>query len=222
MREFLLNNLIFILVVLFLVFGFLRGRELGLVKKIMSIGMLIATIIITRVFTPYVVNIVKDFTNIEATISDMIYEAFNKTDFFDSKLNIGILGKIAGTENLMENMKNTVATSVAGIIINIMCGVAVFLLTLILLKILFRVLDVIDYIPVVGEINKLLGGAFGLFESLIVIWLVFAVIRAFDNNIPAVHDIVEKINNNFLIKFLYEHNSVYNFFASFFGAFKKV
>ncbi|MCQ2609708.1 MAG: CvpA family protein [Lachnospiraceae bacterium] len=222
MREFILNNLIFILVVLFLVFGFIRGRELGLVKKIMSIGMLIATIIITKVMTPHVVNIIKDVTNIEATISDMIYEAFNKTDFFDSKLNIGILGNITGTEGLLDNMKNTVATSVANVIINIMCGIAVFLITMILLKIIFRILDIIDYIPVVGEINKLLGGCFGLFESLLVVWLVFAIIKAFDNNIPAVHDIVEKISANFFIKFLYDHNSVYNFFASLFGAFKKV
>ena len=119
MREIILNNLIFILVVLFLVFGFLRGKELGLVKKVMSIGMLIATIIITRVVTPIVVNVVKDFTNIEATISDMLYEAFNKTSLFDNRLNVGALGNIVGTEGLVDNMKNTVATSVAGVIINI-------------------------------------------------------------------------------------------------------
>ena len=215
MKEFFLDNIIFIFLILILIFGFLRGRELGLVKKVMSLGMLIATIIITKFLTPKAVLIIKDVTNIESTITDIIYQAFEKTNVFDSKLNIDAIKNIIGTSELFDNMKNQIATGIANVIINVGCSIAVFILIFIILKIIFKLLDVVDYIPVIGSINKFLGGVLGVFEAMLFIWVVFAVIRALDDNIPAVHDVVMKINNNPYVKYIYDHNSVYNFFLSF-------
>lgn len=214
MREIILNNLIFILIAIFLVANFLSGFEKGFIRKVISIATIIVTIVVTKHFTPSIVETVKNMTNIEATINTRIYEAFIETNVFDT-LNLGALEKFLGTDAMQSMIRDKIATSLTGIILNLVCGIALFIFTFLVIKIIIKLLDFIDYIPVVGEINKILGGIFGVIEALIIIWLVFAVVKVFEN-IPAVNTAIKQINNNFLVKALYDNNVIFDFFSNLF------
>lgn len=219
MQEFILKNLITIIFVLLLVYSYIKGFSVGFLKKILSFGSIIVAIIVTRFFTPTVANFLKDMTNIESTLTASIYDAIIKNDFYD-QINIPWLQDTIDTGSIQESIKNGLCTNIANSIINLVCGIAVFVVAIILVRILLKVLDVVDFIPVVGQFNKLLGGVFGICEMILVVWIVFMVLKALEN-IPQVKVLTDNIKSSFLAGYFYNNNLLYSFFASVFSAFTK-
>lgn len=217
MQEFILKNLITIIFILFLVYGFIKGFAVGFLKKVLSFGSIIVTIIATRFFTPMVSNFVKDVTNIESTLTALIYDSIIKNNFYD-QINIPWLNGSVDTGNIQESIRNGICTNIANAIINLVCGIIVFIVVLILIKIVLKVLDIVDFIPVVGQLNKILGGAFGIFEMILIVWIVFTIFRALEN-VPQIKILTDNIKGSALVGYFYNNNFIFNFFANLFSAF---
>lgn len=213
MQNFLMSNLIFILVILFLLFGLITGFKMGFLKKLLSFGSIIISIFCTKTFTPEVVKIVKDYTNIQSSLSDNLNKTFNETSILD-KMDLSKIQNVIDIESMNLSIKEYVSTNLSNLILNILCGIAVFLVTMLILKIIIKFLDIVDIIPIVGQINKLFGGVLGVFQSLLLIWIVFAVLK-FLSVLPPVKDVItNNIENTFFLNYIYENNIVYNFFAN--------
>lgn len=213
MQNFLMSNLIFILVILFLVFGLISGFKMGFLKKLFSFGSIIISIFCTKTFTPEVVKIVKDYTNIQASLSDNLNKTFNETSILD-KMDLSKIQNVIDIESMNMSIKEYVSTNLSNLLLNVLCGIAVFLITMFILKIIIKFLDIVDIIPIVGQINKLLGGALGVLQSLLLIWIVFAVLK-FLSVLPPVKDVItNNIENTFFLNYIYENNIIYNFFAN--------
>lgn len=219
MQEFILKNLITIIFLILTVFEFVKGFSQGFVKKILSFGSIIVTIIATKAFTPTIVNMVKDVTNIESTLTSLIYDAIINTNLYDS-LDMPIIKNSIDTGNLQVSIKDGLCLNLANIIINIACGIVVFIVVLLLIKLILKVLDVIDYIPVVGQLNKLLGGVFGILEFIIILWIIFTVLRALDG-VPQIKVIVDNIKDSFIVGPIYNNNVVYDFLSNIFSGIAK-
>lgn len=217
MQEFILKNLITIIFILLLIYGFMKGFAVGFLKKILSFGSIIVTIIATRFFTPVVSDFVKDVTNIESTLTAMIYDSIIKNNFYN-QVDIPWLNSAIDTGSIQETIKNGLCTSIANAIINLSCGIAVFIIVMVLIKIVLKVLDIVDFIPVVGQLNKLMGGVFGVFEIVLVTWIVFTVFRALEN-IPQIEVVINNIKDSAMVGYIYNNNLVYNFFINLFSAF---
>ena len=198
-------------------YGFVQGFSKGLLKKVLSFGSIIVTIIATKYFTPVLSNFVKDVTNIESTLTSAIYEALVKSTVYDS-LSVEWVQKSIDTGNIAENLKAGICTNIANAIINLGCGIVIFIVVLILIKILLKVLDVVDYIPFVGQINKILGGVFGVLEVLLITWVVFTILKVFEN-FTEVSVIVNNIKQSPIVGVLYNNNFVYNFLSNLFAIF---
>lgn len=218
MQEFLLNNLITILFIILVLYSFFNGFQLGLIRKLLSLGTIILTIIATRFLTPVVANAVKDITNIESTLTNIIYESLVKGRDFDS-LNIPFLQNSVNTGNIESTMKDVLCNGIANAIINLLCGIAVFIVVLILLKILIRVFDLVNYVPIIGELNKILGGVLGVLEILIVISILFTIIKVFENMSP-INTVVENIKKSPIVGSLYENNVIFNYLSNLFSNLK--
>ena len=217
MQGFILENLITLLIIVYLLYGLIKGFNSGLLKLILSLGSLIVTIIITRTFTPAVASIVKDVTNIESTLTERIYNAFITTNAFDS-FNLNLFN-IQNTGELNETIKNTICSNYANIIINIISGVGLFIASILILKFVIRVLDIVDYIPMVGQLNKILGGLAGVAQSLIVIWIIMVIVRVFEN-MPQVQNVIKNIQKSPIAWNIYTNNVIYDFLANLFPVFK--
>ena len=217
MQGFILENLITLLIIIYLAYGLIKGFNSGLLKLILSLGSLVVTIIITKTFTPMVASIVKDVTNIESTLTERIYNAFITTNTFDS-FNLNLFN-IQNTGELNETIKNTICSNYANIIINIISGVGLFIASIIILKFVIKVLDIVDYIPMVGQLNKLLGAAAGVVQSLIIIWIIMVIIRVFEN-MPQVQNVIRNIQKSPIAWTIYTNNVIYDFLANLFPVFK--
>ena len=217
MQELFLKNLITIIFIALSIYGYVKGFATGFLKKVLSIGSLIVTIIATRYLTPVVSEMVKDITNIESTLTAIIYDSIVKNNFYD-QINIPWLGSALGTGSIQEVIKNGICTNIANAIINLICGVFVFIVVLIIIRILIKVLDVVNYIPVVGQLNKILGGIFGIFEVVVITWILFTILRALES-LPQVKVLTDNIKDSFIVSIIYKNNIIFNFFANLFSAF---
>ena len=217
MQVFILENLITLLIIIYLAYGLIKGFNSGLLKLILSLGSLVVTIIITKTFTPMVASIVKDVTNIESTLTERIYNAFITTNTFDS-FNLNLFN-IQNTGELNETIKNTICSNYANIIINIMSGVGLFIASIIVLKFVIKVLDIVDYIPMVGQLNKILGAVAGVAQSLIIIWIIMVIVRVFEN-MPQVQNVIRNIQKSPIAWNIYTNNVIYDFLANLFPVFK--
>lgn len=214
MQEFIIKNLITILVILLFVYNVIRGFSMGFLQKLFSLGSLILTIIFTKVFTPIFSNIVKDYTNAEATISDWVYSKFIDTNIFND-LKVTSIGKALNIGDINQTIKDEICSKWADVIINLLCGIVVFLATFFLIKFLVKVLDFIDYVPIIGQFNKILGGAVGAVESILIIWIIFSILHIAEG-IPEVANIVNKIEKSTFTGYLYSNNIIYSFFSNLF------
>lgn len=219
MQEFIFKNLILILFVLFLISGFIKGFSYGFLKKVLSLGSIIITIVATKFFTPVVSVMLKNVTNVEATLSDLLYKTIIESSTYD-QLNLEGIANVFNTGDITESLKNTLCNNIANAIINLVCGIVVFIVVLFLVRLAIKVLDIVDYIPVVGQFNKLLGGVLGVIEVVLFTMIIFTILRVFEA-IPQVGTLSENIKASPVIGPLYENNLIYNFFSNLFSILKK-
>lgn len=238
MQEFILKNLITILFIIFLVYGFVRGFSQGFAKRLLSIGSIIVAIIATKFLTPIVAGIVKDATSIESSLTDMFYNIVANTGYFDSlnlqvgganlnssngsimdfiSKNIGGLSIGLNTEEILQSIKDTICVGIANAIINLVCGIVVFIAMLIVIKILVHALGIIDYIPILGQINKFLGGVLGVVEVIIAVWIILTIVRVLET-VPQIGVLAKNINESFIIGYFYKNNLIYSFLSNLFLA----
>ena len=210
----IVTAMITILTVLFFVFSVRKGYQMGFFKKLFSIASLIIAIILTKIFTPNVVLLVKDYTNIKATISNALYNVFKNTNAFD---NIAIDGikNIFNIGNMNESIQDFISNTVTEGILVAFCGIITFIAFIILLKIIFRLLDFVDFVPVIGQLNKVLGGGLGIIEALFILWILFLIIRML-TIVPQFKTVEEYINNSLITSSIYNNNLIYNFFVNLF------
>ena len=219
MQEFIFKNLILILFILLIISSFIKGFSLGFLKKVISLGSIILTIIATKVFTPVVSVGLKNVTNIEATLSDIIYKTIMESSTYD-KLNLEGIATVFNTGDISNTLRDTLCNNIANAIINLICGILVFIVALILIRLAIKMLDIVDYIPVVGQFNKLLGGILGVVEVVIFTMILFTVLRAFEA-IPQVSTLTDNIKASPIISALYNNNIIFNFFSNLFSVLKK-
>lgn len=217
MQEFILKNLINIFLIIFFIYGFIKGFGEGFLKKVLSFGSLILTVIITKYLTPIVATSIKDITNIESTLTSIIYDSITKSNSYD-KLNVEFFKSIIDTDSIGKSIKDGLCTNIANSIINLICGILVFIIVLILIRIILKLLDVIDYIPVVGQFNKMLGGFLGVIEVIFIIWIIFTILSVLEN-IPKFSTFINYINESFIAKILYDNNLIKGFLSNLFANF---
>ena len=214
MQDFILKNLLLIFVVLYIFLSVRKGYIEGFFRKALSLTSILIAILVTRIFTGTVVIFVKDYTNIQSTITDALSKAFVDTNIFD-KINLTELQKILDTKELSELSAEFIANNLTDLFLNAICSIALFIFTMIALKIVIRILDILDFIPVIGKINKIIGAILGCIEAFMVLWLVFFVIKVFAN-VPQVKIIENYIEQTFFVGNLYNNNIIYNFFSALF------
>ena len=208
----MIENLITIFFLVLLVFSFCSGYAKGMIKMVVSFASVIISVVLTRIFAPVVADALKNATNVESTLTSKIYGMIMKTRVYDT-INIPFMEKVLDTGNLEETIKNNLSTQIANAIINLLCVIVVFIVVLLIIKLIIKILDIINYIPVIGKINKLLGGVIGVLETVVIIWILFAILKSL-NSIPEVNIITEHIKSSYIVGSLYNSNYIYDFFLN--------
>lgn len=218
MKDIIFQNLITIIYVFILIFGFIRGFKQGIIKKVLSLGTIIFSIIATKYLTPIVANMIKSATNCEATLTDFLYKLFESSSAFD-KLEVMADKRMLDTGKIGSSIKDGLCTNIANSLINLACAIVIFIIIFFCIKLIINILDIINDIPILGQINKLLGGALAIFEVVLVTWILFAVLKVVEDA-PQLSVVVENIEKSPILSALYKNNVVYAYLSQLFMKFK--
>lgn len=175
-------NWIDIIVVCILIYAIIKGLSLGLVVSMFNIIQVILSVVITKIYYPYISGYI--FNN------PKIYNVFKR-----------IISKFANSQLILNSLLK--------LTINIFSMIIMFSLISILISLLLEVFSFILRVPVLKQLNKIGGIIFGLIEGLFIIYLLNILLSPIASIYPS-SLIGEGILNSFTSNYLKDMNLMFN------------
>lgn len=211
-----------IVLLIILIFGFV-GYKRGFVKTAFGMASFFVAIILAFCLYKVAAYTLAERTEIDEWIYNTIagkvtQEETQTSNDLENKKESQSLEE--AVKNLPENMKEQlgldevkdqtkaiVAERVTEIALNIISFVGIYVVARIALAIVCFVLDKLMLLPVLKQVNEIMGLIIGIVQGLLGICMVLAIIT-FLTSICGMDAIIAYINNSVIAKFLYENNFI--------------
>lgn len=219
-----------ILIIAACVWGFKRG----FVKEIVSAFFMILSFLMVWVINPYMNGFIRNYTPVYDTVHEKCQglvedqldgqKSLNKTEqseFVDSMPVPELLKKSLIQNNTVETYQQLavssftdyVADSLAVMAVNGISFLVSYLLSVIVIRLLGYILDVLAKLPVINGINKAAGAVVGGAKCVVIIWVVFLALTLLCNTQFGQKG-MELIQNDVFLNFLYSQNIFIKVFMS--------
>ena len=212
------------------------GFRKGFVKEIVSIFFMLLSFLLVWLINPYVNTFIREYTPVYKVVEENFQDLVEKQ--IGDKKSIGKDEQ----EQLMENLNlpdilknklienNTVETyqylavqtfadyvsdSLAVMVVNGVSFLISYILSVIVIRLLGIILDILSKLPVINGINKIAGGVVGGAKCVIFIWIALLVLTLLCNTEvgKAGMDLVQK---DTVLNWLYEQDVFVKVFMSVF------
>ncbi len=227
-------NLVLGAVILIILICAVIGLKRGLIKSIYSIISMILAIVLTIFISPYISKWMRSNDTIMNFFSEKIEQTIkfdedkntskNKEevivslglpDFIEEVLIENNTGEMYNALKVQkDNVKQYIITSIACMVINAVAFVATFLIIRLLLWLISFILDIVSKLPVINQINKLLGLFLGIFQGFVYIWLFCILLMMFGLGDFGQY-VYGAIKENAVLTFIYDHNLILNVVTDF-------
>lgn len=223
------GNILLIGVIAFLALCVFNGYRKGFLKIALSMVAMIATIIIVGILNPYVSRFLMEHTGLYETIKEGTQEFVD--DIIDTELNVAISTRTdevfaidhltlpkAIREKLIEDnnsviyealgvngFKDYVSSYLACMILNAISFIGTLLIAGFLVRVVFVMADIIERVPGIKGMNKMVGMVFGFLQGIIIIWVACLVVTAFGATKTG-QQILEMIHDSTVLSFIYNNN----------------
>lgn len=216
-------------VILFLALMFYVGFKKGFIKILLSLIATVIAFILAIVLAGPVETYIKEKTPLYDSLKKQMTEYVEKyvEDSVDMagldsqkeaikelKLPSSIQDKLID-DNTAEmkldmgvaSFSEYLAASLADILIQAATVLILFIIIKIILKVLISVLNVISHLPLINELNKSLGGVFGLVEGVCILWVVCLALTAISGTEMG-EQVLSAISSNNILNFIYSNNII--------------
>ncbi|MGN0293546.1 MAG: CvpA family protein [Lachnospiraceae bacterium] len=216
-----------IVIAAILIISTVLGLKDGGLRTFWSIGCSIAAIILSVMLSPTISEFMTDQVHlnhyVEVNVLEYLQEKAEKDlekaeadiqNQFINELELPASWRKAIIKNntAKEREKNPaesfleyVSRSIAEISVKVLSFILTFILVAVILKMLSTMFGIIDKIPLLRQVNKLVGMGAGFIRGLIIIWLIMIVV-AFVRNYEWGQAVLVMILNNPVAAFFYHHN----------------
>ncbi len=192
-----------IVVVLLIVLGALSGHKKGLVGILVGFAALILSIVLAFMFQSVVADAIYN-TGIGPKVADIAKTNIQKMIDNGENVDKSIYGKVLSSTVTEDNIVQA-SENISRFVMKGLSFIAIFLIVRIICYILQMILNVVFNLPILSTINSTGGTAVGALSVLIKIWILLALV-SFVAPLPMFDGIITRINETFLIKFLYNNN----------------
>lgn len=223
-------NWLLIIIAVGLAFCMLHGYKKGFIRILFSLVSIVLAIAFVTLATPYICTYLEDHTplktNIEAKClehiqvsakDNMAEEAGNQQKTLtDAGITLpsGIFEKMLdqGVSTANDALEQTgayqaLADSLSHFIVNGIAFFAAFVIATIALFIIARVLNLIAKLPLIRNVNHLLGVIAGFVQGMVLIWLFLYLVAVCCTSSFGIM-MLDYINESMLLSYLYNHNLV--------------
>lgn len=213
----------------------IKGHRDGFIKTIFSIFTIFLALLLAVFAGPFVSRTLQKNESLMNGVTKQISKAFafeeGKTDKKSSKPTVKEKDKIsqekiirelrlpsAITKSLLENNNSEaykamavksftdyVSRYLAIIILNAAAFILVFVISIILLYLLARVLDLISRLPIINGLNKTAGLLVGILNGLIIIWILCIFLTVFSTT-GIGKSLYVYINDSWILSSIYNNN----------------
>ncbi|MBQ3111127.1 MAG: CvpA family protein [Clostridia bacterium] len=165
-----------------LVFSLIMMKRGGM-KAILSLGGFALSIVVASMLYPALTDMVYETPlpeNLEKIVSEAI--VVEDEDEFETLDTLPDFIKNALTESAetaVESISRSLAAAVTRLIINIIIFVLLIVVTKVCISLLSGTLNIVTKLPVLHELNALVGFVCGLVISLVIVWIAVALTGAF-------------------------------------------
>ena len=216
-------NWLVILVLVFLAAYIIRGYHNGFIKTVFSICAVFIAVVVASLGSSTLGGILKDNETIYEAIDNKVADTLNiDTEAKSNKEQQNYINSLpvpdSLKEALVENNNNKVyelmdtskfGTYVSGyitcMILNAIAFVLLFVVTLILVRVIANVLDVVSKLPVINGINKIGGLFLGLLHGFVVLWILCLVLTIFSGT-GIGEACFKAINESAFLSIIYNNN----------------
>lgn len=198
----------------------------GLIKTIFSLFSIIIGIAVTYMVYPFVSSFLLKNTKLLTSVSSKVasglkleslsqnsitpqdhIELVEKLKIPEQMKNILLENKNAEVFDLLNATKidDYISSAIGTMIINIIVFAVVMIICMLLIKIIAKTLDIMSYLPVIKQLNKLGGLFFGLIQGVLVSWagcLLLSVLINMNGN----EKLLAMLYDSPIALFFYENN----------------
>lgn len=222
-------NVLLVVIVAFFGINALAGMKRGLIKTVFSMFSVIVALLATAFLSPVLTQWLQGNENVMEYFVEKA-DAVLPFDEVESMLNIEkkeaeqkrFLDSLPLPESIREQLAQNnsrdfyktlgvdtfrayLCNYIACMIISALSFVATFVAMLILLKVLCFSLDLISKLPVLNQVNHLLGMAAGLAYALLLVWVGGVILTALGST-EAGSSLMKQVNDSAFLSFLYNNN----------------
>ncbi len=190
----------------------------GLVISVFNLVSSLVAMVLSYLFYPVIAGFLKG-TVVLGWIQAPIRESLLESGATLSEITIeGLLGQLNLPTSIFHNLLHTVgegsgnlpelaeavSAEVAGFILEIVCLVLLFVIVKVGLLFAKGLLKSITKLPLLHQVDKLGGLAFGLIEAFVLLTIVGAIFVMFGGNVDS--GVIGAVESTFLAKFFYQDN----------------
>ncbi len=222
-------NVLLVVIVAFFGINALAGMKRGLIKTVFSMFSVIVALLVTAFLSPVLTQWLQGNENVMEYFVEKA-DAVLPFDEVESMLNLEkkeaeqkrFLDSLPLPESIREQLVQNnsrdfyktlgvdtfrayLCNYIACMIISALSFVATFVAMLILLKVLCFSLDLISKLPVLNQVNHLLGMAAGLAYALLLVWVGGVILTALGST-EAGSSLMKQVNDSAFLSFLYNNN----------------
>lgn len=213
----LIIDLIILGIIILCVFlGYKKGLTKCVIKILSFVIALVIAFVLFKPVSNFVINNTTLDDNIKNSIVSIVEEDISENGQVkeDTNLPKSMVEHINETINNSINetkvaVVNTVAEQISVGIINVLVAIGLFIIARIALMFVSALSSIITDLPIIKQVDKIGGVAYGLVESLIIIFIAFAVISFISPMIES-SGLIVAINKSILGRALYNNNLLLN------------
>jgi uncharacterized membrane protein required for colicin V production len=222
-------NILDLLVIAIMGLCIAGGAMRGFVRTVLGLVNFVLSIFLTNLLYPHVGKFLRGFDGLYDSLSTSISRILGLEALIETQAN-ATAADIVSALSLPDAIKETLIANnnpiihnalgvsgiadyisgfLAGIVINVISMIAVFVLVFIGLTFLARLLHIVAKLPILNSLNKLLGGTIGAIWGLLLTWFILAVVVLyFSANTTT--DVAHLLETSAIAKPLHESNFMLN------------
>lgn len=223
-----MNWLVIVVAAILVTFAFI-GRKVGFIKTVFSIFSIIIALFLTSTISPYVSKSLRGNEKVYEYINEKVEKvvklkvkekekvSLSEQNKAIDKLSLpdSIKKKLLENKNndevykalKVDNFKEYVNGYITTLVINAIAFIVTYLVVMVILFIICAALNIISKLPLINGLNKTAGLLVGLFEGLLVVWLLCIVLTAFSSTTGG-QELFKLIKESQFLSSLYNNNLI--------------
>lgn len=231
-------NIFLIVVLIVLAVCTIVGYYRGLIKTIFSMAAMLVILILTVILSPYVKTYIRENTKLYDKVYSQVEEKFQLEDKqetgipdggenipeyvkqlgFPEKMNEKLIDKTILPGNIVEktitSAKDTIRKAIYDQVTEMILSAIAYIFTFAVVGVIIMVagllLNVVDKLPVIKQMNRVLGLIIGFLQGYLIISLLYVLATAFGATSLGA-GVLEMVSESPILSFIYNNNIIVNF-----------